>query len=125
MALPYPKACENPATSFLNKSYRPPDQVIQPYEFGDDASKATGLWRDCLPTLGKNPARRVPGRLVARGSGFVERWANQTDSGQNALPPSAGRWLERSETYPGIANAFADEWALPVLASPFIPGLVT
>lgn len=106
MSLPYPKACENPATSFLNKAYRSPDQVIHPYEFGDDASKATGLWLDRLPLLRPYQPQRVPGRLV----NGRERWGNQTDSGQNNLPPSEDRWLTRSATYPGIAMAFAAHW---------------
>lgn len=38
------------------------------------------------------------------------RWANQTDSGQNRLPPSDDRWKIRSETYAGIANAMASQW---------------
>lgn len=151
MSMPYPKACENPANSFLNKRYRGPDQVVQPYEFGDDASKATGLWLDRLPPLRKDPALRVPGRMVPRekamgksdrargnrGPEFIERWSNQTDTGQNALPPSETRWLERSETYPGIANAFGDQWGVTnprgkmeidlgfvTTRSPYIPGLI-
>jgi hypothetical protein len=106
MALPYPKACENPAISFLNTAYRPPDQIIHPYEFGDDASKATGLWLDRLPKLTIDPARRISGRIVDG----KERWSNQTDSGQNNLGPSSDRWLERSATYAGIAKAFAEAW---------------
>ncbi len=78
--LPYPKAIENPACSFLSRQFRPPDQVIQPYEFGDDASKATGLWIDGLPKL--RPTKRVPGRMV----NGAERWTNQTDR-QWAEPP--------------------------------------
>jgi len=38
------------------------------------------------------------------------RWANQTDSGQNKLTPSADRWALRSKTYQGIADAMADQW---------------
>jgi hypothetical protein len=51
LALPYPKAIENPAPSFVSKAIRPPDQTIQPHQFGDDASKRTGLWLDRLPKL--------------------------------------------------------------------------
>ena len=107
--LPYPKAIENPATSFISKAIRRPDQVIQPYDFGDDASKSTGLWLDRLPPLVIDPASRCPGRVVSRNGKLVERWANQTDSGQNRITPSADRWLERSATFPGIAKAFA-QW---------------
>lgn len=104
LSLPYPKAIENPAPSFVSKSIRPPDQTIQPYQFGDDASKRTGLWLDGLPLL--TPTEKIMGRLV----NGVERWTNQTDSGQNKLSPSESRWLERSKTYPGIAKAMADQW---------------
>lgn len=88
----------------------PASQIVQPYAFGDDASKATCLWLHNLPRL--KPTLRVPGRMVEwpRGSGeIVERWANQTDSGQNRLGPSEDRWSLRSRTYPGIAAAIAGQ----------------
>jgi len=103
-ALPFPTAIENPAPSFVSKAHRPPDQTIQPYEFGDDASKRTGLWLRGVPRL--RIQTRVPGRWV----NHKERWANQTDSGQNRLSPSADRWLERSATFPGIAAAMGKQW---------------
>lgn len=111
MALPYPKAIENPAPSYLSKAIRPPDQIIQPNQFGNDASKSTGLWLDRLPKL--IPTKRIAGRIVQHNGKAVERWANQTDSGQNKLTPSASRWLERSKTYPGIADAMGDQWGDP------------
>lgn len=106
LALPFPVAIENPAISFINKAIRPPDQVIHPHQFGDDASKATGLWLNDLPPLQINPADKVEPRIV----NGKPRWANQTDSGQNRLSPSANRWLERSATYPGIAKAMGKQW---------------
>lgn len=109
--LPFPVAIENPAPSFVSKAIRPPSQTIQPYEFGDDASKRTGLWlTKGLPKL--VPTKRVPGRLVDG----VERWSNQTDSGQNRLSPGEDRWLERSKTYPGIAAAMGEQWGQWLLA---------
>lgn len=118
LAAPIPHiALENPM-GCIGTRIRPADQYVQPYEFGDDASKKTGLWLKNLPPLRIEAARRVAGRLVEwpRGSGrLVERWANQTDSGQNRLPPSADRWKLRSETYDGIAEAFT-QWADYVLA---------
>lgn len=105
LALPYPKAIENPGASFVSKAIRPADQCIQPYEFGDDASKLTGLWLDRMPRL--RATERVLGRMV----NGKERWANQTDSGQNNVTPSDDRWLGRSETYPGIAAAMGDQWS--------------
>jgi len=100
---------ENPA-GVVSTRYTPYTQKIQPYDFGDDASKGTCLWIRGWPRL--VPTRRVPGRMVEwpRGSGkMVERWANQTDSNQNRLTPSEDRWAERSKTYPGIAAALAEQ----------------
>lgn len=113
LAAPIPHiAVENPV-GCIGTRIRPADQYLQPYDFGDDASKKTGLWLVNLPRLEINPRQRRAGRMVEwpRGSGqMVERWANQTDSGQNKLAPSADRWKLRSETYPGIAHAFT-QWA--------------
>lgn len=113
MALPIErKVIENPIGA-ISKAIRKPTQIIQPYEFGDDASKGTCLWmlgkdgderRDMRLPL--DPAKRVPGRMVAGR----ERWANQCDNGQNRLAPSDDRWKERSRTYPGIADAMAAHW---------------
>lgn len=102
---------ENPVGQ-LSRRLRIPDQIIQPYEFGDDASKATCIWHtDNLPDLRIDPAKRCAGRMVpTKIGGFIERWANQTDSGQNRLSPSPTRSARRAETYPGIAAAFADTW---------------
>jgi len=97
-------ALEN-SIGVLSRFLRAPDQIIQPYQFGEDASKATALWLLRLPLL--RPTCRVPGRIV----NGRERWANQTDSGQNKLPPSEHRSMDRARTYAGIARAMADQWA--------------
>jgi hypothetical protein len=96
-------AIENPI-GCISTRIRKPDQIIQPWQFGHDASKATGLWLKGLPLLA--PTALVAGRVVDG----KRRWANQTDSGQNRLPPSADRWKLRSATYQGIANAMAAQW---------------
>jgi len=105
---------ENPVGVINTRlDFMPRPQIVQPYQFGDDASKTTCLWARGLPPLAIDPAKRKGGRWVEwpRGSGkMVERWANQTDSGQNKLPPSKDRALKRSETYPGIAHALATTW---------------
>lgn len=103
-------AIENPK-GCISTRIRKPDQYVQPWMFGDDASKETGLWLHNLPCLVETDM--VPGRIVgkdARGR-TVARWSNQTDSGQNRLPPSEDRWKLRSRTYDGIANAMASQWA--------------
>lgn len=105
-------AFENPVGIISTHIPEAPEvQYVQPNWFGDDASKKTGLWRRKLPKI--IATKQVPGRIVEwpRGSGkFVERWANQTDSGQNRLGPSEDRWSLRSDTYPGISEALADQW---------------
>lgn len=97
-------ALENPV-GIISTRIRKPDQIIQPYEFGHDASKRTCLWLKNLPLLQGTSyvePRVVNGRKV---------WANQTPSGQNKLGPSPNRWKLRSITYEGIAEAMAEQWS--------------
>jgi hypothetical protein len=96
-------AIENPVGA-ISTRIRKPEQIIQPYQFGDDASKKTCLWLEGLPILAHT--QYIEPRIV----NGKPRWANQTDSGQNKLAPSADRWKERSKTYQGIANAMAQQW---------------
>ena len=96
-------ALENPI-GCISTRVRKPDQTIQPWQFGHDASKATCLWLKGLPLLAATD--QIAPRLV----NGRKRWGNQTDSGQNKLPPSADRWKIRSETYKGIADAMANQW---------------
>ena len=104
MAASIPRiAVENPI-SVISSRIRKPDQIINPWQFGHDASKRTCLWLKGLPPL--RPTAYVPPRVV-KGK---MRWANQTDSGQNRLPPSEDRWAQRSVTYQGIADAMAQQW---------------
>jgi len=93
-------AIENPV-SCISSRIRKPDQIVQPWWFGHDASKKTCFWLKNLPALVET--NRLPGDDKTRR-------ANQTASGQNKLGPSADRWKIRSETYQGIANAMAEQW---------------
>lgn len=104
-------AVENPI-GCLSTRIRKPDQVVQPYQYGHDASKATCLWLKGLPLLVPDPELYVPGRQVgvSKTGKPLYRWANQTDSGQNNLGPSDDRWKERSKTYEGIGEAVAKQW---------------
>lgn len=96
-------ALENPI-GCISTQIRKPDQTLQPWMFGHDASKSTCLWLKGLAPL--KPTDIVMPRIVAG----KRRWANQTDTGQNRLPPSADRWKIRSTTYKGIADAMATQW---------------
>lgn len=120
-------ALENPI-GCISTRIRKPDQTIQPWMFGEDASKATCLWLKGLPTL--TPTNKHHGQYGCKcghrfsidlgkygcancgaDSGPAKIvYGNQTNSGQNKLPPSADRWKDRSRTYLGIAAAMADQW---------------
>lgn len=97
---------ENPVGR-IGTAIRPADQYIQPYEFGDDASKRTCLWVRGLPRLVKPPLDQWHPPRMVNGK---PRWGNQTDNGQNRLPPNEDRARDRSATWPGIANAMAEQW---------------
>ncbi len=125
MGAPIPRiAIENPI-SIISTRIRKPDQIVHPYQFGHDASKATCLWLKNLPTLRATqmfaPKMYCCGVEVENGDKYGcpnclgmnvarPRWGNQTPSGQNKLPPSADRWKIRSATYQGIADAMAAQW---------------
>jgi len=118
-------ALENPV-SVIASRVRKPDQIINPYQYGEDASKKTCLWLKNLPQLKTteyvHPRMVCCGKVVANGDKFGcpecagqkvarPRWGNQCDSGQNKLAPSEDRWKKRSETYRGIANAMGMQWS--------------
>jgi hypothetical protein len=90
---------ENPV-GIMSTRYREPDQIIQPYEYGHEAQKATCLWLiGGLKTL--KPTNIVDkGEIIEFSSGKrMSKWYADT---KNAC--------ERSKTFPGIADAMADQW---------------
>lgn len=111
-------ALENPVGK-LSEFLGEPTQVIQPYQFGDDASKRTCLWLRGLPPLrptGFAKPRQVSDEVDLLGDPLgPKRWANQTDDGQNKLGESKAREMIRSETYPGIARAMGEQWTTTTL----------
>lgn len=84
-------AIENPI-SIISSRIRKPDQIIQPWQFGHGETKATCLWLKNLPKL-------APTMIVKGREAKIHR-----------MPPSAERWKKRSRTYPGIAQAMAEQW---------------
>jgi hypothetical protein len=101
MAAPIPRWCiENPV-SVISSAIRPPDQIIQPWEYGHGEVKATCLWLSNLPKL--RPTECVDGR----------------EARVHRMPPGPDRWKERSRTFQGVADAMAAQWgsgALPEIA---------
>lgn len=101
MNAPIPRwAIENPI-SVISSRIRPPDQIIQPYEYGDSFQKSTCLWLKNLPKL-------RPTKIVDRGEFYV------APSGKR-LPAwyakhGKGKGKERSMSFPGIAKAIGEQW---------------
>ena len=84
-------AIENPV-GILSTVFRPPDQIIQPWQFGHGEVKATCLWLYGFPPL-------VPTQIVAGRVPRIHRMA-----------PSPERAYLRSLTYQGVADAMARQW---------------
>lgn len=98
-------AIENPV-GIMSNIYRKPDQIIQPYQFGDPYEKKTCLWLKGLPLLEPTNIVEPETRVVFSGSGkTMSKWCSDSFS----LPP-AERSRVRSKTFPGIAKAMASQW---------------
>ena len=92
MAAPIPRWCiENPV-SVISSAITPPQQIVQPWEFGHGETKATCLWLKNLPKL--RPTNCVAGR----------------EQRIHLMPPGPERWKERSRTFEGVAAAMGEQW---------------
>lgn len=104
MDAPIPRICiENPV-SIISSRIRKPDQIIQPYMFGHEATKTTCLWLKNLPLLAPTDVVEKGERHVTKSGKSLPKWYN--------LPPSPDRWKERSRTFEGIAEAMAAQWGV-------------
>lgn len=97
-------AIENPV-GIMSTKYRKPDQIIEPYYFGDPERKATCLWLKNLPIL--IPTEIVYPNIIKHknGRGSSSSWHMKTIS-----LPAEERRKERSKTFPGMAKAIANQW---------------
>jgi hypothetical protein len=102
-------ALENPVGAISSKVRRP-DQIIQPYMFGDAATKTTCLWLQGLPLLSPTAKGDVDKgeRIVFKSGKSQPKW--YSDALSNAKT-AAERQTLRSKTFEGIAEAFAYQWA--------------
>lgn len=111
-------AIENPI-GIMSKIYRKPDQVIQPYYFGDEFQKTTCLWLKNLPKLFHNSAPNLFNDPITHvGKGEFFEWTDKKTGKIKRQP----KWYadafmykkeigkERSKTFPGIAKAMAEQW---------------
>jgi hypothetical protein len=107
MEVPIEKiAIENPV-GIISTKYRKPDQIVQPFMFGDEARKTTCLWLKNLPLL-------EPTELVGEGARvYFKSGKSQPKWYSDALSKSKSteeRRTMRSKTFPGMARAMADQW---------------
>lgn len=102
-------AVENPI-GIMNTAFRKPDQIIQPYMFGDRARKKTCLWLKNLPKL-------IPTNIV--DSGEIDKNGHSVGASATVAIDDNGKMLRwndprtaiiRSKTFPGIAKAMAEQW---------------
>lgn len=99
-------AIENPV-GIMNTRFRKPDQIVQPYHFGDSASKKTCLWLKNLPPL-KYTNVVDSGEYIQFESG--KRIAKWYSDGLTKTKTSEERRTWRSKTFPGFAKAIAEQW---------------
>ncbi len=101
-------AIENPV-GVMSTYWRKPDQIIQPYMFGDSAEKKTCLWLKGLPKLEPTSVVEPPERVRFESGKSMPKWYAEAWS----LAPTERAKL-RSKTFPGIARAMAEQW-LPAI----------
>ena len=94
-------AIENPV-GYMNSHYRKPDQIIQPYQFGDPFEKKTCLWLKGLPKLQSTNIVEPPPRQQLKSGKSMPEWYSNA--------PKKDRAKIRSKTFPGIAKAMATQW---------------
>lgn len=111
---PIERRCTENSVGMISTLRRKPDQIIQPYHYGDDASKRTCLWLHNLPKLIDDAVNHIAPRIIDYRGKLVNRWANQSPCGADSTPPSADRWKIRSRTKPGVADAITAQWFDPL-----------
>lgn len=113
-------AIENPI-GIMSRLYRKPDQIIQPYYFGDMAQKTTCLWLKNLPKLYHNNKPNLFDSVITHSSkGEFKEWIDCKTgkikrqslfyAESRSLKPDE-RSKVRSKTFPGIAEAMANQWS--------------
>lgn len=102
-------AVENPI-GIISTAYRKPDQIIQPFQYGENAKKSTCLWLKGLPPL-------VPTNIVDKGK--ITKYGQSVGASADMARDENGKiipWNDprtakiRSKTFPGIAKAMAEQW---------------
>lgn len=103
-------AIENPI-GYMSTHYKKESQIVQPYFFGDPVRKATCLWLKNLPCL--TPTNMVEPQLIHNnGTSYSgAAWAAKDDRGKTIAWNDPRTKVIRSKTFPGLAEAMADQWS--------------
>ena len=99
-------AIENPI-SVLSTRIRKPEQIIRPFMFGADSTKATCLWLKNLPKL-KQTNVIIPGKHTSKSGLVYDKWWLDTC----LISDLKERAKVRSKTFPEIAEAMATQWSI-------------
>lgn len=99
-------AVENPI-GIVSTRYKKPDQIVHPWMFGDEASKATCLWLKNLPLLKATKEVGKGERVVLSSGKSLPKW--YSDALTLSKSPEERRTM-RSKTFVGIAKAMAEQW---------------
>lgn len=102
--LDVPYLLENPI-GCMSKIFRRPDQIIQPWQFGESATKATCLWLNGLPKLKPTKIIKKPAPHAFPKSHAMSAWYYET-----SCLPHKERAKARSKTFPGVARAIAEQY---------------
>ena len=113
LSAPVPRICVENPISVISSNIRKPDQIIQPYYFGDSFKKSTCLWLKNLPLL-KKTNEVSPGEFVkftCRKTGRIKTQPKWYYDVLKTAKTSAERQKLRSKTFQGFADAMADQWS--------------
>jgi hypothetical protein len=99
-------AIENPI-GIISSRWRKPDQVVQPWMFGDEATKTTCLWLKNVPPLEPTEIVGKGERIHFKSGKSQPKW--YSDAFVKAKSPEERRTL-RSKTFSGMARAMAEQW---------------
>ncbi len=105
-------AVENPI-GIMSTTYKTPDQIIQPYWFGDPVKKTTCLWLKNLPglTVTDNVEDQVKYYVSKKGAKMSDWNARQiVVNGKKCGYHTKEFKAHRSKTFPGVAKAMAEQW---------------
>ena len=104
-------AIENPV-GVISTRYRKPDCIIQPYQFGHNVRKTTCLWLKGLPAL--QPTNIVEPEIIhskGKSGGYSgNSWTVRDENGKILSYKDPRVAKARSKTFPGIAQAMAEQW---------------